>query len=162
LESEQPIWWEAKNQEDMKKHGKVLSSWNDFIVALKRQFYPLAYMQKAIMHWKIFRQAKGKRVQSYTQEFKRRSLILGIDLSCQETFLKYIGGLHSYLRNKILMFKTTNIDEVCIQENHLKARGRNEPQEGSNNPFVKGDKGKRKFKGNGINNASVKKEGEKI
>jgi hypothetical protein len=43
------IWWEAKTQEDMNKHGKFLSSWNDFIVALKRQFYPLAYMQKAIM-----------------------------------------------------------------------------------------------------------------
>ena len=51
----------------MKKHGKVLSSWNDFIVALKRQFYPLAYIHKAIMDWKNFRQAKGKSVQSYTQ-----------------------------------------------------------------------------------------------
>jgi hypothetical protein len=26
LESETVIWWEAKTQEDMKKHGKVLSS----------------------------------------------------------------------------------------------------------------------------------------
>jgi hypothetical protein len=67
LESEALIGWEAKTQEDMKKHGKVLSSWNDFIVALKRQFYPLAYMQKAIMDWKIFKQDKGKSVQSYTQ-----------------------------------------------------------------------------------------------
>jgi hypothetical protein len=31
LESVEIIWWEAKTQEDMKKHGKVLSSWNDFI-----------------------------------------------------------------------------------------------------------------------------------
>jgi hypothetical protein len=44
LESVALIWWEAKTQEDMKKHGKVLSSWNDFIVVLKRQFYPLTYM----------------------------------------------------------------------------------------------------------------------
>ena len=36
------IWWEAKNQEDtLKKHGKVLSSWNDFFVAIRRQFYPI-------------------------------------------------------------------------------------------------------------------------
>jgi hypothetical protein len=67
LESEALIWWEAKTQEDMKKHGKFLSFWNDFIVALKRQFYPLAYMQKAIMDWKKFRQDKGQNVQSYTQ-----------------------------------------------------------------------------------------------
>ena len=44
LESATLICWEDKTQEDMKKHGKVLSCWNDFIVALKRQFYPLAYM----------------------------------------------------------------------------------------------------------------------
>jgi hypothetical protein len=44
----------------------------------------------------------------------------------------------------------------------LEARGRNEPQEGSKNPFVNGDKGKRKFKGNKIRNASVRKKGEKL
>jgi hypothetical protein len=49
LESETLIWWEAKTPEDMKKHGNVLSSWNDFIVAIKRQFYPLAYMKTTIM-----------------------------------------------------------------------------------------------------------------
>ena len=49
LESAALIWREAKTQEDMKKHGKVLTSWNDFVVALRRQFYPLAYLQKYIM-----------------------------------------------------------------------------------------------------------------
>jgi len=44
LESATLIWWEAKTQEDMKKSGKVLYYWNDFIVALRRQFYSLAYM----------------------------------------------------------------------------------------------------------------------
>jgi hypothetical protein len=44
LEISSLIWWEAKTQEDMKNHGKVVSSWNDFIVSLKRKFYPIAYM----------------------------------------------------------------------------------------------------------------------
>jgi hypothetical protein len=44
----------------------------------------------------------------------------------------------------------------------LEARGKNTPQEGKKNPFYNGDKGKRKFKGNGNKNASIKKEGEKI
>jgi hypothetical protein len=87
---------------------------------------------------------------------------LGTDLSSQETLLKYIGGLHSYLRHTILMFNLTSIDEFCVHATHLEARGRNEPQEGSKKPFVKGDKGKNKFKGNGRKNASVKKEGEKL
>jgi hypothetical protein len=82
----------------MKKHGKILTSWNYFIVAIKRQFYPLAYKQKATMDWQNFRQAKGQNAQSFTQEFRRRALVLGVDLSSQETLLKYIGALHSYLR----------------------------------------------------------------
>jgi hypothetical protein len=162
LESATLIWWESKTEEDMKKHSKILSSWNDFIVALKRKFHPLAYMQKAIMDWKNFRQAKGKSVQSYTQEFRRRALILGIDLSSQETLLKYIGGLHRYLRHTIIIFNPTSLDEVFVQETHLEERGRNELQEGNTKPFVKGEKGKMKFKGNGRKNASVKKEGEKL
>jgi hypothetical protein len=162
LDSATLIWWEAKTQDDMKKHGKVLSSWNNFIVALKRKFYPLAYMQKAIMDWQNFRQAKGQDVQRFTQEFRRRALVLGIDLSSQETLLKYIGGLHNYLRHTILMFNPSNLDEVCVHAIHLEARGRNEPQEGNKKPFYNGDKGKRKFEGNGKKNASIKKEREKL
>ena len=32
LESATLIWWEAKTEEDMKKHGKVLTSWNYFVL----------------------------------------------------------------------------------------------------------------------------------
>jgi hypothetical protein len=114
LDSATLIWWESKTQDDMKKHGKILTSWNDFIVAIKKQFYPLAYMQKDTMDWQNFRQDKGKNVKSFTQEFRRRALVLGVDLSSQETLLKYIGALHSYLRHTILMFNPSNLDEVCF------------------------------------------------
>ena len=60
------------------------------------------------------------------------------------------------------MFNPTNIDEVCVQESNLEARGKNDPQEGNKKPFFNGDKGKRKFKGNGRKNASIKKEGKKL
>ena len=40
------ISWEAKTQEDLKKSGKIIYSWNDFIVALRGKLYPLAYMKK--------------------------------------------------------------------------------------------------------------------
>lgn len=78
----------GQTREDMKKHGNVLSSWNDFFVAIRRKFYALAYMQKALMDWKKFRQANGQNVQRYTQEFRKRALIL--DLSSQDILLKYI------------------------------------------------------------------------
>lgn len=75
-------------------------------------------MKKIVMDWKTFRQAKGESVHSYTQEFRIRFLIMGY-LSSQDTLLKYIGGLHSYLRHTILMFNPTNLDEVCVLETHL-------------------------------------------
>ena len=99
-------------------------SWTDFISAIKQQFYPLAHMQKAIMDWQNFKKLKGQNVQFYTQEFRRRALLLGVDLQSQDTWLKYIGGLHTYLRHTILMFNPTSLDEVCVQATHLGARGK--------------------------------------
>ena len=61
------------------------------------------------------------------------SLMLGVDFQSQDTFLKYIGGLHSYLRHTILMFNPNNLDDVCGQATHLEARGKNTPKEGSKN-----------------------------
>ena len=82
-------------------------------------------MQQAMMSWQTLRQLKGKSVQGYTQEFRKRALMLGILLDSPETLLKYIGGLHSYMRHTILMFNPTSIDEVSIQATHLEARGKN-------------------------------------
>ena len=70
-------------------------------------------------------------MQDYTHEFRRRALVLGINLYSQETFLKYIGGFHSYLRHNILMFNATNIDEVCVQSTHIEARGKHSIDEKS-------------------------------
>ena len=88
-------------------------------------------MQKGIMDWHNFRQLKGQSVQDYTHEFRRRALILGVNLSSQEIFLKYIGGFHNYLRNTILMFNPTNLDEVFVQATHLEARGKHSANEKS-------------------------------
>ena len=92
-------------------------------------------MQKAIMNWKNFRQLKGQNVQEYTQEFRRRGILLVVYLQSQDTLLKYIGGLHSYLKHTILIFNPTSLDEVCVQTTHLEARGKNISEEGRNKHF---------------------------
>ena len=149
------VWWEAKTKEEIKKFGKVTLTWPKFRLSIKKQFYPLAHMQKAIMNWQNFRQLKGQSVQDYTQEFRRRALLLGVDLQTQETLLKYIGGLHSYLRHTILMFNPTSLDEVCVQATHLEARGKNTFEEGRSKP-AKGKNKEKTSKGKGKKNASVK------
>ena len=39
----------------MKRHGQILSVWSEFVYAIKKKFYPLAYMQQAMMSWKTLR-----------------------------------------------------------------------------------------------------------
>ena len=88
MEGEALVWWESKTQEEIKKYGKISISWNDFIVAIKRQFNPLYYMHKFIMNWQNFIQLKGQNMQDYTQEFRKRSLMLGVDLQSHDTLSK--------------------------------------------------------------------------
>eukprot|EP00253_Pinus_taeda_P021195 PITA_21195 len=142
------VWWEGRTQSDLNKHGKTLSIWSEFVHAIKKKFYPLAYMQQAMMSWQTLRQLKGQSVHNYTQEFRKRALILGISLESPETLLKYIGGLPSYLRHTILMFNPTSIDEVSVQATHLEARGKNVNPEigGSSKPTASKKKEKRKHK----------------
>jgi len=52
------IWWDSKNQEDLLKKGKIMSSWYEFTSSLKKQFYPLGYMQQDVMDWQHLRQGK--------------------------------------------------------------------------------------------------------
>ena len=100
-------------------------------------------------------------MQEYTQEFRRRALLLVVYLQSQDTLLKYIGGLHSYLKHTILMFNPTSLDEVCVQATHLEARGKNITDESRNKNF-KGKNKEKTSKGKGKKNACVKKEGEKV
>lgn len=110
------------------------SSWYDFTSALKKQFYSLGYIQQELMDWKNLRQGKGQNVQNYTQELRKRALRLRISLYTQETLLKYIGGLHGYLRHTIIMFGPTNFDELCVQATHSESRGKDVPKKFSKNP----------------------------
>ena len=33
------VWWEGRTQADLKKHGKILSVWSEFVSAIKKEFY---------------------------------------------------------------------------------------------------------------------------
>jgi hypothetical protein len=53
---------ESKTQVDFVQQGKVISSLNEFTVAIRKQFYPLTYVQTAIIDWQHLRQGKGENV----------------------------------------------------------------------------------------------------
>ena len=80
-------------------------------------------MQQVVIDWQHFRQGKGHNVQEFTQEFRKKALVLGIPLDTRETLLKYIGNLNSYLQHTLLMFNPTEFDEVCVQAIHIESGG---------------------------------------
>lgn len=101
------------------------------------------------MSWKTLHQLKGQSVQSYTQEFRKRALTLGIYLDSPETLLKYIGVLHGYLKHTVLMFNPTSLDDVSVQATRLESRGKNvNPEIGGTSKYCI-SKNKERRNGNG-------------
>jgi len=123
LEGTTLVWWESKLW-DISKCGKLLSSWSEFKSAIRKQFYPLGYLHKEMMEWKTLRQSKSQTLQSFTEEFRNKSLALNISLDSYETLMKYIGALQNYIRHTLLLFNPTSIDEVWVQATHLENRGK--------------------------------------
>ena len=62
--------------------------------------------------------------------------------------MKYIGGLHIYLKHTILMFNPTSLDDVLVQATHLEARGKNvNPEVGGSSKYpVRKSKERKKLK----------------
>jgi hypothetical protein len=61
------IWWESRAQVDLVQHCKIISSWVEFISAMRNKFYPLAYTQTSMIEWLHIKQLKGENIQAYTQ-----------------------------------------------------------------------------------------------
>jgi hypothetical protein len=95
--------------------GNVVPSWKDFFFALRKQFYPLGYKDKALIEWQGLKLRKGQTVQEYTDQFSKKELMLDIPLHTQETHMKYTGGLPTHIHNNVFMFGPTNLDEVYVQ-----------------------------------------------
>ena len=85
-------------------------------------------------------------------------LLFWVLICILKTLLKYIGGLHSYLRHTILMFNPTKSDDVCVQATNLEAIWKQSVDEKSDSFLEYDGKGKVKFNGRGKRNSSIKKE----
>jgi hypothetical protein len=125
LEGTALIWWESKLQY-RSKYGNIISSWLEFKSEIRKQFYPLRYLHKAMMECQTLRKIKGQTVQSFTKEFRKKSLAMNIPLDYYETLMKYIDALHSYIRHTFLLFNPTSLNKVCVQSTHLESRGKHD------------------------------------
>jgi hypothetical protein len=133
LEGTALVWWERKLQ-DKSKCGNLLSSWSEFKSTIRKQFYPLGYLHKAMMECQTLRQSKGQTVQSFIEEFRKKSLALNIPLDSYENSMKYIGAFNSYIHHTLLLFNPTSLDEFCVQATHLQNRGKHVQKDPTKKP----------------------------
>jgi hypothetical protein len=49
-------------QVDMVQKGKVISSWDKFTKAIRKQLYPLAHTHMEMIEWQHPRQGKGRNI----------------------------------------------------------------------------------------------------
>jgi hypothetical protein len=70
--------------------GNAFPSWQGFVSALKKQFYPLGYKENDLIEWQGIKVIKGQIVQEYTDGFRKMALMLEIQLHTQETLMRYI------------------------------------------------------------------------
>jgi hypothetical protein len=111
-----------------------------------------------MMEWKTLRKIKGQTVQSFTEEFRKKSLALKIPLDSYETLMKYISALHSYIHHTFILFNPTSLDEVCVQATHLENRGKHVQEDPTKKPYNLPHKTFKKFKRKDKNTATVTRE----
>jgi hypothetical protein len=70
--------------------GNVFPSRQSFIYALRKQFYPLGYKEKALIECQTLKLRKGQTMQECTDGFCKMALMLDIPLHTQETLMNYI------------------------------------------------------------------------
>jgi hypothetical protein len=114
-----------------------------------------------MMEWKTLRQSKAQIVQSFTKEFRKKSLALNIPLDSYEKLMKYIGSLHSYILHTFLLFNPTGLDKVCVQATHLENRGENVQEDPTKKPSNFPQKTFKKFKRKDKKTSIVTREGGK-
>jgi hypothetical protein len=57
------IWWQKKLQNGTQQVGNVFPSWQVFVSALRKQFYPLGYKEKDLIEWKSLKLRRGQTMQ---------------------------------------------------------------------------------------------------
>ncbi|XP_004305946.1 PREDICTED: uncharacterized protein LOC101303732 [Fragaria vesca subsp. vesca] len=122
-------------------------SWKKFKELLRKQFYPVGFLEERWNRWYNLRQRFNQSVQEYTTEFQNQAMVLDIVLEDYSVYMKYVSGLNEYIRKELRLFTVESIAEASVKAIAIESRLR------------KGEaKGEAKLPGNKTNNSGVKKE----
>ncbi|TXG50795.1 hypothetical protein EZV62_023319 [Acer yangbiense] len=133
LSSHALTWWKSYR----KRHNVSDLTWKKFKILLRKQFYPIGYVEERWYKWQHLKQKMGQAVQEYITEFHNQALVLDIDVDDYDVFMKYIGGLAEFIRKELKLFTVETIEDatvkaIAIESKNKRIDKRDEKQSSSN------------------------------
>lgn len=114
LEVHALAWWESHTNTIMLEGAPLVTKWEEFKTLIKSQFYPIGYVENRWIQWHYFKKNSSQSMQEYTIEFIKLAIMLGTSPKNPNILLKYLGGLHCHLWDKVMLFKPKSIDETYL------------------------------------------------
>ncbi|XP_026399975.1 uncharacterized protein LOC113295860 [Papaver somniferum] len=108
LSNHASTWWKAYK----KRYVTENMTWHQFKNLMRKHFYPVGYLDERWYKWQHLRQRYQQSVQDYTTEFYNQALVLDVDITSDETFRKYNGGLVDYIRRELKLFSVQDIEDA--------------------------------------------------
>ncbi|GJR25019.1 hypothetical protein Tco_0973546 [Tanacetum coccineum] len=72
----------------------------------------MGYSQDRRSRWHNLRQQREESVQEYTTEFRRLAVMLGISITYEDVFTKYVAGLQRQIQNELRMYSFEDISSA--------------------------------------------------
>ena len=92
-------WWKSYCKQE-----KKAVSWNKFNELLRKQFYPVGFLEERWYKWYGLRQRFNQTIQEYTTEFQQQAMVFNITTEEYSIFIKYMAGLNEYIRKEMKLF----------------------------------------------------------
>jgi hypothetical protein len=94
-------WWEGyweRYTADEFTPFRREHTWENFVDALKEEFYPVRNYDDQYMKWMTLHQKSDQTMLEYTNIFHTLRSNMGIKESKRHLFLKYLSGIHRYIQ----------------------------------------------------------------
>ena len=117
------LWWESLCRIKNKKGKAQVTSWNEFKKELRRNFYPLGYEDQLFLKWHHLKQIQGKSIEDFYEEYQDLIIRLDIQEPVDKLILKFVRGLHGYIRHELEMFPLPSLQEAFRLTSKIEARG---------------------------------------
>lgn len=116
------LWWEYFCKIKDQKGQAQVTSWNEFKKKLRKNFYPLGYEYHFFLKWHHLKKGQGQSIEYFYEEYQDLIIRLDIQELTDKMILKFIGGLHGYIRHELEMFPLPSLQEAFRLTSKIEAR----------------------------------------